>query len=65
MMNKNSELDIVIKAIVKDMNANRPVEKIAERNNVDKGFVEDVLQIYTTHPGIDMEGILDRLKFYT
>ena len=64
-MNKNSELDKVIKAIVKDMNANRPVEKIAERNGVDKGFVEDVLQIYTTHPGIDIDGILDRLKFYS
>ena len=64
-MNKNSELDKVIKAIVKDMNANRPVEKIAERNTVDKGFVEDVLQIYTTHPGIDIDGILDRLKFYS
>ncbi len=59
------ELDKVIKAIIKDMNANRTVEKIAERNNVDKGFVEDVLQIYTTHPGIDIDGILDRLKFYS
>ncbi len=59
------ETDKVIKAIIKDMNANRTVEKIAERNNVDKGFVEDVLQIYTTHPGIDIDGILDRLKFYS
>ena len=60
-----TEIDKQIKAIIKDMNANRPVEKIAERNNVDKEFVEDVLQIYTTHPGIDMDGILDRLKFYS
>ena len=60
-----TEIDKQIKAIIKDMNANRPVEKIAERNNVDKEFVEDVLQIYTTHPGIDIDGILDRLKFYS
>lgn len=59
------EPDKVIKAIIKDMNANRPVEQIAERNKVDRGFVEDVLQIYTTHPGIDMDGILDRLKYYS
>lgn len=57
------EPDKVIKAIIKDMNANRPVEKIAERNKVDREFVEDVLQIYTTHPRIDMDGILDRLKY--
>lgn len=55
----------VIKAIIKDMNANRSVEQIAERNKVDREFVEDVLQIYTTHPGIDMDGILDRLKYYS
>lgn len=55
----------VIKAIIKEMNANRQVEQIAERNKVDREFVEDVLQIYTTHPGIDMDGILDRLKYYS
>ena len=57
------ELDKVIRAIIKDMNANRTVDQIAKRNNVEKQFVEDVLQIYTTHPGIDMDGILDRLMF--
>lgn len=64
-MGQKYSLDKQIKAIIKDMNANRPVEKIAERNNVDKEFVEDVLQIYTTHPGIDLDGILDRLKLYS
>ncbi len=58
------EFDKVIKAIIKDMNANRTVDQIAKRNNVDKPLVEDVLQIYTTHPGIDMNGILNRLKFF-
>ena len=61
----NPELDKVINAIIKDMNANRTVDQIAKRNKVERQFVEDVLQIYTTHPGIDMTGILDRLKFYS
>ena len=39
-MGQKYSLDKQIKAIIKDMNANRPVEKIAERNNVDKEFVE-------------------------
>ncbi len=65
MMHKdNLELDKVIKSVIKDMNANRPVEKIAERNHIEIGLVEDILQIFTTHPGIDMDGILDRLKLY-
>ena len=59
------ELDKLVKAVIKDMNANRPVEQIAKRNDVETEFVEDVLQIYTTHPGIDIDGILDRLKIYS
>ena len=61
----NRSLDKVIKGVIKDMNANRPVEQIAKRNGVEVQLVEDILQIYTTHPGIDMDGILDRLIFYS
>ena len=60
----NRSLDKVIKGVIKDMNANRPVEQIAKRNGIEKQLVEDILQIYTTHPGIDMDGILDRFNFY-
>ena len=60
----NRPLDKVIKGVIKDMNANRPVEQIAKRNGIEKQLVEDILQIYTTHPGIDMDGILDRFNFY-
>ena len=56
------EMDILIKNIIKDMNSNRPVEKIAQRNRVEKALVEEILQIYTTHPGIDVDGILNRMK---
>ena len=59
-----TEPDKLIKSIIKDMNANRTVEQIAKRNHIETEFVEDVLQIYTTHPGIDIDGILDRLRFY-
>ncbi len=58
------ELDKVIKGVIKDMNANRSVEQIAKHNGIDVQLVEDILQIYTTHPGIDTDGILDRLSFY-
>ena len=58
------EPDKIIKSVVKDMNANKTVEQIAKRNGVDVQLVEDILQIYTTHPGIDVDGILDRLSYY-
>ena len=58
------ELDKVIKNVIKDMNANRPVEQIAKRSGVEIRLVEDILQIYTTHPGIDIDGIMDRLSLY-
>lgn len=55
------ELDKLIKGIVKDMDSARTVEDIAKRNGVDNDYVSDVLQIYTTHQGIDIQGIIDRL----
>ena len=55
------ELDKLIRGIVKDMDAAKPVEVIAKHNGVDDAYVRDVLQIYTTHRGIDVQGIIDRL----
>ena len=56
------EMDKLIRNVIKDMNANRTVTQISERNRVDKELVEEILQIYTTHPGIDTDGILNRMK---
>lgn len=56
------EMDKLIKNIVKDMDAGRTLEIISERNRVEKKLVEEILQIYTTHPGIDVDGILNRME---
>ena len=56
------EMDKLIKGIIKDMDANKTIEQISSRNRVEKELVEEILQIYTTHPGIHMDGILDRMK---
>lgn len=55
------DMDKLIRAIMKDMKANRTVDKIAVRNKVSVDFVNQILQIYTTHPGIDVDGILNRM----
>lgn len=56
------EMDKVIRGIVKDMKASRTVEQISRHNRVEEKLVLEILQIYTTHPGIDTDGILDRLS---
>ncbi|MBP3802662.1 MAG: metallophosphoesterase family protein [Oribacterium sp.] len=56
------EMDKLIKSIIKDMESNRSVDEISKRNRVEKKLTEEILQIYTTHPGIDVSGILDRMK---
>jgi len=55
------DMDKLIRNIMKDMNANRAVDEIARRNRVENEFVNQILQIYTTHPGIDVDGILNRM----
>ena len=56
------EMDKLIKSIIKEMESDRTVDEISNRNRVEKKLTEEILQIYTTHPGIDVSGILDRLK---
>lgn len=58
------DMDKLIRAIVKDMRANRTVDAIARRNKVSEDFVNQILQIYTTHPSIDVDGILNRMDIW-
>lgn len=54
----------LIKGIMKQMDAGRPVDEIARKNRIDEGLVNQILQIYTTHQGIDVQGILDRMDIW-
>ena len=55
------DMGALVRAVVKDMQWNRSVEKIAKRQGASEEVVEQILQIYTTHPGITTDGILNRL----
>ena len=55
------DMGSLVQGIVKDMQWNKPVEKIAKKHDVSVEVVEQILQIYTTHPGITTDGILNRL----
>ena len=58
------DMEKLITNIMKDMDAGRSVKKIADRNRVEEEFVNQILQIYTTHQGIDVLGILNRLDIW-
>lgn len=51
----------LVKKIMKQADAGKTVCQIAERNHVDRDFAEQVCRMYLTHPGVDVEGILDRI----
>ena len=54
----------IIKRIMKQMDAGRSVDEIARKNQIDEELVKQILQIYTTHQGIDVEGILNRMDIW-
>jgi proline dehydrogenase len=52
----------LVRNIMRQMDAGKTVEEISKKNRVDIQIVNQILQIYTTHQGIDVQGILDRME---
>lgn len=61
---KIPEQDIyrLIREIMKEVDAGRKISDIAARNHVDVRFAEQVCRMYLTHPGVDVNGILERIE---
>lgn len=54
----------LVKNIIKDMDAGKDISGIAARNGVQEELAEKICRIYSTHPGIDVDGILNRLDIW-
>ncbi len=52
----------LVRQIMKDVDAGRRIAEIAARNHIDERFTEQVCRMYLTHPGVDVDGILDRME---
>ena len=52
----------IVEAVVKGIDKGMTSEQIAKKNLVDVEFVREISRMYLTHPGIDLDGILNRLK---
>ena len=48
--------------IMKCADRQMDLSKIRRKTGADPGFIEDVLRMYLTHPGVSVQGILDRIE---
>jgi hypothetical protein len=51
-----------VKAVVSDIKKDKTVEYIAKKHKLDIGLAEQICRLYLTHPGIDAEGIMKKMK---
>ncbi len=59
---EEGNLKQAVEIIIREMKAGRKVELIAKRLGVKCEFVEQVCRIYVTHPGVDAQGIIDKME---
>ena len=64
LLKKTASGDIHILAgkIVRLADKGVPPKTIAKKTGADPTFVEDVIRMYVTHPGVSIQGILDRIE---
>lgn len=53
--------DLVFK-IVKYIDKGYDINRICKKTHSDAEFVQDVMRMYLTHPGVSVQGILDRIE---
>ncbi len=52
----------LVRTIMREVDAGWSIEDIAARNHVDREFAEQICRMYVTHPGVGVDGILDRME---
>lgn len=51
-----------ITGVLKDMKKGKNIKDIAQRNHISIELTEQICRIYVTHPGVDAEGILNKME---
>lgn len=51
----------VVAEVMADAEKQKSAEEIAKHRRIDVSLAKQILQIYYTHPGIDVDGILNRM----
>lgn len=55
----------IVESVLRGMSAGQSVDAIADKLGVESEFVEQVCRIYVTHPGVDAQGIVDKMEVNT
>ena len=56
------DLKKLIKGVIKDMEKGKSTDAICKRRKIDKELAEQIQRIYVTHPGVDVDGVLNRME---
>ncbi|MBP5654190.1 MAG: MBL fold metallo-hydrolase [Clostridiales bacterium] len=64
LLGRSAPTDIygLVKKIVRYVDKGTPKDVIVAKTGADPQFVEDVTRMYVTHPGVTVQGILDRVE---
>lgn len=58
----NTDIYALVKQIVRLTDKGCSVSEIADKTGADETFITDVIRMYVTHPGVSVQGILDRIE---
>jgi putative phosphoesterase len=62
MPEKEQDRQKIVKAVMKDVDRGKTVKQIAESNHISLELTEQICRMYLTHPGVDIDGILNRIS---
>lgn len=51
----------MIPSIIKEIDAGKSVKQIAGKYKISEELSEQIVRMYLTHPGVDVDGILRRI----
>ena len=52
----------LVQAVMRDVDKGREVKEIARNNHIPYELAEKICRMYLTHPGVDVDGILNRIS---
>lgn len=58
----SGDLQKMVVLVVGDLEKGRSVDRIASARGISRELTEQICQIYFTHPGIDVQGVLNRME---
>ena len=59
------DLSSVVQKICSGIDKGQTVEQMAKKLGIDSGFVEEICRIRVTHPGVTVEGIVNKIEVNT